>query len=70
MAQIYHIELVDAHGTRVFRRTSVRSDSLGAVMERALRAFRRARATDPGRAAGVRIVDGAGYEVFSASEHD
>lgn len=69
---MYHIELVDREGSRVFRRTSMRSGSVDLVRERALRLFKRAQAPgshsrDPG---GVRVLDGAGYEVFSAMKHD
>lgn len=69
---MYHIELVDRDGSRVLRRTSMRSLSVDLVRERALRLFRRAQAPgsntrDPG---GVRVVDGASYEVFSAMAHD
>jgi hypothetical protein len=70
--EMYHIELVDADGVQVFRRLSLRSHSVALVRERAVRALRRAHA--PGSrihgAEGVRVLDGAGYELFSAKAHD
>ncbi len=70
--EMYHIELIDAEGTQVFRRLSLRSHSIALVRERALRTLRRAHA--PGSrirgAEGVRVLDGAGYELFCAKAHD
>jgi hypothetical protein len=70
--EMYHIELIDADGIQVLRRLSLRSHSIAIVRERALRALRRAHA--PGSrihgADGVRVLDGAGYELFSAKTHD
>jgi hypothetical protein len=69
---MYHIELIDADGVRVFRRLSLRSHSVALVRDRALWVLRRAHA--PGSrvrgAQGVRVIDGAGYELFSAKAHD
>ena len=72
MVEMYHIELIDTGGSRVVRRTSVRSGSIGAVRERALRLFQRSQTPSArGREADrVRVLDGAGYEVFSATVHD
>ena len=70
MGETYHIEAIGAEaggGTApVVQRLTVRSDGLGPVHRRAMLLFRRARAPqwrgEPVEA--VRIVDGAGTEVF------
>ena len=69
---MYHIELVDLDGSRVLRRVSMRSGSIGAVRDRALRLLRRAEAPAARSRAlgGVRILNGAGYEVYSARTSD
>ena len=70
MAQTYHIEAIgfEAAGRTpdVVQRLAVRSTALEAVHQRAMRLFRRARAPQwPGAPVeAVRIVDGAGTEVF------
>lgn len=73
MFETYHIETIEpeAEGGRVIRRISVRSDSIEAVKERALKTFRRSQlphARDDVET--VRVLDGAGYEVFSVSMRD
>lgn len=74
MRETYHIETVapEAEGGGVIHRISVRLESVEAARERALRVFQRA--TVP-QARGpvvdsVRVLDGAGYEVFSVSIRD
>jgi hypothetical protein len=71
--ETYHIETMEpeAEGGRVIRRTSVRSNSLEAVKERAHRTFQRSQlphARDDVEA--VRVLNGAGYEVFSIRSRD
>ncbi len=73
MIEIYHIETIEpeAEGGRVIRRTSVRSHSIDAVKERALRTFQRARVPHArDEVETVRVLNGAGYEVFSISARD
>jgi hypothetical protein len=72
--EIYRIETIatEEDGGGVVRRTFVRVDSLEAAKERALRVFKRARVP---QATGqtveaVRVLDGAGYEVFTISARD
>jgi hypothetical protein len=72
--ETYHIETVapEAEGGTVIHRTSMRAETVEAARERALRVFKRARAP---QAHGpevdrVRVLDGAGYEVFSVSARD
>jgi hypothetical protein len=72
--EIYRIETIapEEDGGGVVRRTFVRVDSLEAAMERARRVFTRARvpqAAGP-KVEAVRVLDGAGYEVFSLSSRD
>jgi hypothetical protein len=71
--ETYHIETMEpeAEGGRVIQRTSVRSNSFEAVKERALRTFQRSQlpqARDDVEA--VRVLNGAGHEVFSISIRD
>ncbi len=71
--EIYHIETMEpqAEGGRVIRRTSVRSHSLEVVKERALRTFQRSQAPHSrDEVETVRVLNGAGYEVFSISVRD
>jgi hypothetical protein len=72
--EIYTIETIapEAMGGDVIRRTLVRVDSLEAAKERAMRVFTRARvpqARGP-EVEAVRVLNGAGYEVFSLSARD
>jgi hypothetical protein len=71
-AEMYHIELIDVDGRQVLRRTSMRSSSIEAVRDRALAIFRRSQMTGVRSRVtrGVRVLDGAGHELFSASVHD
>jgi hypothetical protein len=72
--EVYRIETIapEADGGGVIRRTLVRADSLETVKERALRVFSRARvpqARAP-EVEAVRVLNGAGYEVFSINARD
>ena len=70
MGQTYHIEAVGFESAgrppEVIQRRAVRSDALEAVHQRAMRLFQRARAPQWTGAPveAVRILDGAGSEVF------
>lgn len=70
MVETYHIEAIgfEASGRAadVVQRLAMRSAALEAVHHRAMRLFRRARAPQwPGAPVeAVRIIDGAGTEVF------
>jgi hypothetical protein len=72
--EIYRIESVASEeaGGGVLRRILVRTDSLEKAKERALKVFslaRRPQSRDPD-IDSVRVLDGAGYEVFSISTRD
>ncbi len=74
MIEIYRIESVASEeaGGGVLRRILVRTDSLEKAKERALKVFslaRRPQSRDPD-IDSVRVLDGAGYEVFSISTRD
>ncbi len=71
LRETYHIEIIGPEDAPV-QRASIRSTGLDAARERALRLFRRARVPQrSGPAAeAVRIVDGAGTEVFRWSVWD
>jgi hypothetical protein len=74
MHEIYRIETLapETTGGGIIRRVFVRADSLEAVKERALRVFSRARvpqARGP-EVETVRVLNGAGYEVFSINARD
>lgn len=74
MYEIYRIETIasEAAGGGVIRRTLVRVDSLEKAKERALRVFslaRRPQARGP-EVEAVRVLNGAGYEVFSINARD
>ena len=74
MIEIYRIESVASEeaGGGVIRRILVRTDSLEKAKERALKVFslaRRPQSRDPD-IDSVRVLDGAGYEVFSISTRD
>lgn len=74
--ETYHIEVLgpeepDAPGG-VQQRVSVRTASPEAAAERAKRLFARARVPQRARTAAeaVRVIDGAGIEIFSMSQFD
>jgi hypothetical protein len=72
--EIYRIETVASEeaGGEVIRRILVRVNSLEKAKERALKVFslaRRPQSREP-EVALVRVLNGAGYEVFSISARD
>jgi hypothetical protein len=72
--ETFHIETLapEEEGGDVLHRISVRVEGLAAARERAMRVFRRAtvpQAKGPAVDA-VRVLNGAGYEVFSVSVRD
>jgi hypothetical protein len=72
--EIYRIETVASEeaGGGVIRRIMVRTDSLEKAKERALKVFslaRRPQSRDP-EVEAVRVLNGAGHEVFSISTRD
>ncbi len=74
MIEVYRIETVasDEAGGGVIRRIMVRTDSLEKAKERARKVFslaRRPQSRDP-EIEAVRVLNGAGYEVFSISTGD
>jgi hypothetical protein len=74
VVEIYRIESVASEeaGGGVLRRILIRTDSLDKAKERALKVFslaRRPQSRDPD-IDSVRVLDGAGYEVFSISTRD
>ncbi len=74
MRETYHIETVapEEEGGAVIHRTSMRAETVEAAKEKALRVFKRARvphARGP-EVDTVRVLNGAGYEVFSVSARD
>jgi hypothetical protein len=66
LRETFHIEVLGPDGEEVVTRLSIRVATLEAAEERALRVFARARVPqrreEPARA--VRVIDGAGREVF------
>jgi hypothetical protein len=74
MIEIFHIELLepDTEGGSVVRRISVRSGSVDTVKDRARRMLQRSQVppATPGEVGSVRVLNGAGYEVFSMSATD
>lgn len=74
MTETYRIESLgpEAEGGCVVQRIFVRAGSAEAAKERALRVFRRARVPQNRgpEIDTVRVLDGAGYEVFSVSVRD
>jgi hypothetical protein len=72
--EIYHIEIIgaEAQGGTILQRLSVRTNSFEAAKERALRLFRRARVPQSrgSDVEAVRVLNGAGYELFSLSVRD
>ncbi|MEE1657854.1 hypothetical protein VB618_16760 [Microvirga sp. CF3062] len=74
MVEVYRIESVASEeaGGGTIRRILVRTDSLEKAKERALKVFslaRRPQSRDP-EIESVRVLNGAGYEVFSISTRD
>ena len=74
MIEVYRIETVatEEAGGGVIRRILVRTDSFEKAKERALKVFslaRRPQSRDP-EIEAVRVLNGAGYEVFSISTRD
>ena len=74
MIEIYRIETVASEeaGGGVIRRIMVRTDSLDKAKERAMKVFslaRRPQSRDQDVEA-VRVLNGAGHEVFSISTRD
>jgi hypothetical protein len=74
VVEVYRIESVasDDAGGGIIRRILVRTDSVEKAKERALKVFslaRRPQSRDP-EIESVRVLDGAGYEVFSISTRD
>ena len=74
MVEVYRIESVASEeaGGGIIRRILVRTESLEKAKERALKVFslaRRPQSRDP-EIESVRVLDGAGYEVFSISTRD
>jgi len=66
LRETFHIEVIGPDGDEVVTRISVRVSGPEAAQERALRLFARARVpqrrAEPAQA--VRVIDGAGREVF------
>ena len=74
MIEVYRIETIasDEAGGGVVRRIMVRTDSLDKAKERALKVFslaRRPQSRDQ-QIEAVRVLNGAGYEVFSISTRE
>ena len=74
MVEIYRIESVASEeaGGGIIRRILVRTDSVEKAKERALKVFslaRRPQSRDP-EIESVRVLNGAGYEVFSISTRE
>ena len=72
MRETFHIEVIGPDGDEVVTRISVRVANLEFAQERALRLFARSRVPqrwdEPAQA--VRVIDGAGTEVFRWSRFD
>ena len=74
MVEVYRIESIASEdaGGGIIRRILVLTDSVEKAKERALKVFslaRRPQSRDP-EIESVRVLDGAGYEVFSISTRD
>ena len=74
MRETYHIETIgpEADGGPVIHRISIRVGTLEGAKDRALRVFRRGRvpqAQGP-EVDAVRVLNGAGHEVFSVNARD
>lgn len=74
MVEVYRIESVASEeaGGGIIRRILVRTDSVEKAKERALKVFSLARRPQSRDLdiESVRVLDGAGYEVFSISTRD
>ncbi|WP_375465437.1 hypothetical protein [uncultured Methylobacterium sp.] len=72
MRETFHIEVLGPDAGEVQSRISMRSAGLAGAQERALRLFARARVPQSvgGLAEAVRVIDGAGREVFFRSRFD
>lgn len=74
MPEIYRIETVgpEEEGSLLIRRTLVRVDTEETAKKRALHLFEKARRPQArgARIETVRVLNGAGYEVFSVSTRD
>lgn len=74
MYEVYRIETIasEAEGDSVVRRILVRADSLDLVKERALRMLSRARIPQASRPkiVAVRVLNGAGFELFQVNAGD
>lgn len=74
LIETYRIESLgpEAEGAALVHRILVRAGSVEAATERARRVFRRARVPQHRgpEIESVRVLDGAGYEVFSISVRD
>ena len=74
MFEVYRIETIASEeaGGGVVRRIMIRTDSLEKAKERARKVFSLARRPQSREqeVEGVRVLDGAGYEVFSISTRD
>jgi hypothetical protein len=72
--EIYHIEIIGAEtqGSAILQRLSVRTNTFEAAKDRALRLFKRARVPQArgSEVESVRVLNGAGYELFSLSVRD
>jgi hypothetical protein len=72
--ETYRIETLGTgtDGDGVIRRTFVRADSVEAIKDRAMKVFSRARRPQSRgpEVEAVRVLDGAGYEIFSVSIRD
>lgn len=74
MYEVYRIETIasEAEGGGVIRRVLVRAESLDLVKERARKMLSKARVPQAKGAQvdAVRILDGAGFEVFQVTARD
>jgi hypothetical protein len=68
LRETFHIEVLGPEPDEIQTRISVRVGSLESAQERALRLFARARVPQPAQA--VRVIDGAGREVFYRTRFD
>lgn len=74
MYEVYRIETIasEAEGGCVVRRILLRADSLDLVRERARRMLARARIPETSRpkVVAVRVLNGAGFELFEVNVDD
>ncbi|WP_132254950.1 hypothetical protein [Methylobacterium segetis] len=70
--ETFHIEILGSDDAEVQTRVSVRTSDIAGARERALRLFARARVPQRGGepAEAVRVIDGAGREVFRQSRFE